>query len=191
LFLLCDFSKRERIAALIRKLAAEQNPGTAFRFPDIPFSTPGSYGSGPGSVSGSGSDYGDDDDYRSDDDDQVDRPVDEDDDGEAESDEDDDRSAGYSNSDDDFDRDAIYGKQGASSSHPSTRFVDSTAFIPMLRTRHVYPGSVLFPSQISGTRSYNYKKRRGKTINCLSFFCKYKFHEMDNCFNFEHLQKKS
>jgi hypothetical protein len=160
LFLLCDFSKRERIAALIRKLAAEQNPSTAFRFPDIPFSTPGSYGSGPGSVSGSGSDYGDEDDYRSDDDDQVDRPVDEDDDGEAESDEDDDRSAGYSNSEDDFDRDAIYGKQGAPT---STRFVDSTAFIPILRTRHVYPGFVLFPSRISGPRSYNYKKRRGES----------------------------
>jgi hypothetical protein len=98
-------SKRAKIAALIRQLAAEQNPSTEFRFPNIPFSEP---------AQGSDGEYDDDDeeeeegeeddDYRSDDEDRVDRPDDEEE-------EDDDRSAGYSNSEDDFDRDAIYGNQ--------------------------------------------------------------------------------
>jgi hypothetical protein len=101
-FLLND-SKRAKIAGLIRQLAAEQNPSTEFRFPNIPFSEP---------ARGSDGEYEDEDeeeeeedDYRSDDEDRVDRPDDE------EEEDDDDRSAGYSNSEDDFDRDAIYGNQ--------------------------------------------------------------------------------
>ena len=105
-------SKRARIAALICKLAAEQNPGTEFRFPDIPFNEPGQ--GSDGEEEEDEEEEGDDDerdDYRSDDDDHVERPDDDDD----EEEEDDDRSAGYSNSEDDFDRDAIYGNQASRS----------------------------------------------------------------------------
>lgn len=138
MFFSCN-SKRERIAALIRKLAAEQNPGTVFRFPDIPFSEP---------ARGSNRRYHEDDDddedrgeddYRSDDDEQEERPDDEDDD-----DEDDDRSAGYSNSeDDDFDSEAIYGNQ-ASRTHP--RFVIKIFFVGIIaRSRSLSLSGVYVP----------------------------------------------
>ena len=104
-------SKRARIAALICKLAAEQNPGTEFRFPDIPFNEPGQGSDGEEEDEEEEGDDDERDDYRSDDDDHVERPDDDDD----EEEEDDDRSAGYSNSEDDFDRDAIYGNQASRS----------------------------------------------------------------------------